>query len=68
MQIDATRGKALKKIYEIWDALDRKMQRLSAADMVGTKDKDEIRKEVERISKETVKAVEPVFRELGIKY
>jgi hypothetical protein len=68
IEIDAVRGKSLKKVYEIWDAQEKKMQKFSAADMAGTKDKDAIRKEVERISKETVNAVEPIFRELGIKY
>jgi hypothetical protein len=66
--IDEARGKALNKIYEIWDAQEHKMDKLSAADKVGSKSKDEIRKEVERISKETVRAVEPIFKELGIKY
>jgi hypothetical protein len=68
MEIDEARGKSLNKLYQIWDAQEKKMQKFSPADMVGAKDKDEIRKEVERISKETVRAVEPVFRELGIKY
>jgi hypothetical protein len=66
--IDDAREKALHKLYQIWDAQEHKMDKLSAADTLGSKSKDEIRKEVERISKETVKNVEPVFKELGIKY
>ncbi|MDR0582413.1 MAG: hypothetical protein LBG31_05580, partial [Prevotellaceae bacterium] len=66
--IDNAREKALHKIYQIWDAQEKKMQNLSPADITGSKDKDEIRRQVERISKETVKAVEPVFKELGINY
>jgi hypothetical protein len=68
MYIDNTREKALHKLYQIWDAQDKKMRNFSYSDIIGAKDRDEIRKEVERISKETVQRVEPVFRELGIKY
>ncbi|MDR3134203.1 MAG: hypothetical protein LBU42_09350, partial [Prevotellaceae bacterium] len=56
------------KIIEFWDTHEDKLQKLSTADMIGSKDKDAIRKEVERISKETVRAVEPIFKELGIAY
>jgi hypothetical protein len=44
------------------------MHSLSVAGLTGAKDKEQVRKDVERIAKETVQKVEPVFRQLGLKY
>lgn len=67
-QIDFSRQKELQKIFRYWDQQEKAMQQLSAAEIMGTKDKEEIRREVERISKETVQKVEPIFKELEINY
>jgi hypothetical protein len=58
----------LKKIKKLWDNQTKQMHSLSVAGLTGTKDKEQVRKDVERIAKETVQKVEPVFRQLGLKY
>ncbi|MDR1553535.1 MAG: hypothetical protein LBS69_08765, partial [Prevotellaceae bacterium] len=66
--IDMEREKALKKIKKLWDSQSKQMHSLSVAGLTGAKDKEQVRKDVERIAKETVQKVEPVFRQLGLKY
>jgi N12 class adenine-specific DNA methylase len=66
--IDMEREEALKKIKKLWDSQAKQMHALSVAGLIGAKDKEQVRKDVERIAKETVQKVEPVFRQLGLKY
>ncbi|MDR0414147.1 MAG: hypothetical protein LBH84_01855 [Prevotellaceae bacterium] len=68
MFIDVAREKQLRKVFEVWDAGEKKLRRISVADAIGAKDREEVQKEVERVAKEAVLKVEPIFRELGIAY
>jgi hypothetical protein len=66
ISMDEAREKRLKKVFEVWDAGEKRMERVPMGKR--SRSDDEARKEVEAIAKEVVKEIEPIFKELGLKY
>jgi hypothetical protein len=64
--IDYAQEKQLKQAFEIWDAGEKRLERISLSSR--RKKREEVRREVEAATKDIVKEVEPVMKKIGIDY